>query len=92
MNSEIFHRYPELKEILGLFRNEIQKNQLPPERVILDDQDVMRMLKISKRRLQYMKSDGSIPYHTIGKRTYYLQSDLLALLNDNRHEAIKSKF
>ena len=39
----------------------------------------MRILNISKRKLQYLKSSGEISYHLPekGNRTYYLLSDIL---------------
>ena len=65
---------------------EIQDAQLPANEMILDDEDVMRQLKISKRKLQYLKADRIIPYHTLddsSQRTYYLSSDILKLLGEN---------
>ncbi len=92
MNTDPLVRYPQLRELLNLFRSEFQKAQLPPDRTILDDEDVMRTLKISKRRLQYMKSEGTIAFHLIGKRSYYLLSDILKLLKENRQEPPQPKF
>lgn len=86
----IFNRYPELKEILSLIRYEIQQAQRPADEVILDDQDVMRHLKISKRKLQYLKAYFVIPFHYFEPdkpRTYYLLSDILQILKDNRIES-----
>ena len=60
--SFLFNRYPELKELISLFRYEIQNAQRPADEVILNDQDVMRILKISKRKLADMKSKREIPY------------------------------
>ncbi len=86
---------PELKEFLHLLRFEIQQNQRPAEEIILDDEDVMLRLKISKRKLQYMKAEGSIPFHRLepeSSRTYYLLSDILEILKKNRVESVNPKF
>lgn len=88
--QHIFKRYPELKEILSLIRYEIQQAQRPADEVILDDQDVMRHLKISRRKLQYLKAYGIIPIHYLEPdkpRTYYLLSDILYILKENRIES-----
>ena len=90
----LFSKHPELKELLYLLRHEIQLAQRPAEQVILDDQDVMRILKVSKRKLQYLKADGTIPFHKLecgSPRSYYLLSDILDILKKNRVESIKPK-
>lgn len=90
----IFLKHPELKEFFYLFRHEIQHVQRPADEIILDDEDVMKHLKISKRKLQYLKADNIIPYHFFepgGPRTYYLLSDILQILKENRIESVSNK-
>jgi hypothetical protein len=90
-HSKLFERFPEARELLHIIRHEIQQAQRPANEIILDDEAVMKMLCISKRKLQYMKSEEQIPYHTLSPnstRTYYLLSDVLKLLEDNRIESI----
>ncbi len=75
-------------------RYEIQHAQRPPNEVILDDEDVMRILKISKRKLQYLKADRVLPFHTLdpdSPRTYYLLSDILEILSENRIDSLANK-
>jgi hypothetical protein len=93
LEHHIFNRYPELKEFIYILKFEIQQAQRPADEIILDDNDVLKMLKISKRKLQYMKADGSIPFHTPpgGVRTYYLLSDILLWLKQSRTESIPNK-
>jgi hypothetical protein len=82
----------EIKELLHLIRYEIQQAQRPANEIMLCDEDVMKHLKISKRKLQYLKSGRVIPVHTLepaGTRTYYLLSDLLDLLKLNRIESVQ---
>ena len=93
-DNHIFIRYPELKDILYLIRYEIQQAQRPANEIILDDEDVMRHLKISKRKLQYLKADKAIPVHFFepgSPRTYYLLSDILQILKENRIESITNE-
>jgi hypothetical protein len=86
----ILHRYPELKEFIRLMRQEVQNCQRPASEIILTDQDVMRMLRISKRKLDYMKANREIPYHQPKAHSscYYLLGDLLNWLKKNRVESI----
>ncbi len=44
--------------------------------VLLDNQDLCLLLKVSKRTLQRFRSSGKLPYKRIGKKTYYLESDV----------------
>ena len=94
MSDSIFLRHSELKELLKTFRHEVMKLQRPATEVVMDDEDVMALLKISKRKLQYSISDGLIPFHHLpdSPRRYYLLQDILDLLKENRTEAITPKF
>lgn len=90
MSQSLFLKYPELKDLLQVIRQEVERATRPADQVILDDEDVMRMLKISKRKLQYLKSGLQIPFHTPtgGNRTYYLLSDILDWVKESRTESI----
>ncbi len=46
------------------------------DEVLLDNQDLCLLLKISKRTLQRFRSSGKLPYKRIGKKTYYIESDV----------------
>ena len=54
------------------------------DEVLLDNQDLCLLLKVSKRTLQRFRSSGKLPYKRIGKKTYYLESDV--------HEFIQNGF
>lgn len=43
---------------------------------LLDNQDVLQMLKISTRSLQRYRSSGKLPYYTISGKIYYKLSDV----------------
>lgn len=91
--SFLFNRYPEIKELISLFRYEIQKAQRPAKEVVLNDQNVMKMLKISKRKLDYMKANREIPFNRPHphSRSYYLLADILDWLNKSRVESIENQ-
>ena len=54
------------------------------DEMLLDNQDLCLLLKVSKRTLQRLRSSGKLPYKRIGKKTYYLESDV--------HEFIQNGF
>lgn len=54
------------------------------DEVLLDNQDLCLLLKVSKRTLQRFRSSGKLTYKRIGKKTYYLESDV--------HEFIQKGF
>ena len=52
------------------------KENVISDKVLLDNQDLCLLLKVSKRTLQRFRSSGKLPYKRIGKKTYYLESDV----------------
>ncbi len=49
----------------------------------LDNQDVLQTLHISKRTLQTLRANGTLPYSKIKGKFYYKVSDIEQLLQDN---------
>ncbi|MCI2228281.1 helix-turn-helix domain-containing protein [Polaribacter sp. MSW13] len=49
----------------------------------LDNQEVMQTLHISKRTLQTLRTNGTIPYSKIQGKFYYKVSDIEQILQDN---------
>ncbi|SNR14468.1 helix-turn-helix domain-containing protein [Tenacibaculum jejuense] len=52
-----------------------QKNVIEGEQ-LLDNQDVLTILKVSSRTLQRYRSSGKLPYYAISGKTYYRLSDI----------------
>ncbi|WP_411898204.1 helix-turn-helix domain-containing protein [Elizabethkingia occulta] len=50
---------------------------------LLDNQDLLQMLKISNRSLQRYRSTGRLPYYTISGKLYYKHSDVLQFIRDS---------
>ena len=49
----------------------------------IDNQDVMRLLHISTRTLQTMRTNGTLPYTRISNKIYYRRQDIQKILADN---------
>ena len=85
----ILKKYPELIELVRVIKTEVQRNQRPANETILHDEDIMRILGVSKRKIEYMKANGEIPYFNPPmQRDYYLLSDILNWLEKYKHETI----
>lgn len=52
----------------------------------LDNQDIMNLLKISKRTLLMYRQDKLIPYSQVGYKMYYKAADVEKFLKKNYHK------
>ena len=52
-------------------------------RELLDNQDLLQMLKISNRSLQRYRSIGKLPYYTISGKLYYKLSDVHQFIRES---------
>lgn len=78
--ERIMTRFDILSEKLK--ENENELNSIDGEQ-LLDNQDVLQLLKISARSLQRYRSDGRLPYYTISGKLYYKLSDVHQLIRDS---------
>lgn len=69
-----------------LDRKEKLENCLDGE-VLMDNQDVCLLLKISMRSLQYYRSSGKLPYHKIARKVYYKSSDVHRFIRESFDES-----
>lgn len=84
--ERILERFDLMKENIS----EIQKgrNSIDGEE-LLDNQDLLQMLKISHRSLQRYRSNGKIPYYTISGKLYYKLSDVHQFIRDSFNSPVK---
>lgn len=71
-------------DILGEHIDDAQKkrNSIDGEE-LLDNQDLLQMLKISNRSLQRYRSIGKLPYYTISGKLYYKLSDVHQFIRES---------
>jgi hypothetical protein len=50
---------------------------------LLDNQDILQILKISPRSLQRYRSSGKLPYYTISGKIYYKLSDVHQFIRES---------
>ncbi|WP_417355339.1 helix-turn-helix domain-containing protein [Flavobacterium sp.] len=76
-------RIMERLDIIGEQLSQVGKNQSIDGEELLDNQDLLQMLKISNRSLQRYRSDGRLPYYTISGKLYYKRSDVLEFIRES---------
>lgn len=84
--ERIMDRFDILKEHI----NDVQKNRNNIDgEELLDNQDLLQMLKISSRSLQRYRSSGKLPYYTISGKIYYKLSDVHQFIRDSFSSPLK---
>jgi len=68
---------------------QINPNNKLNNEALLDNQDLCLLLKVSKRTLQRLRSSGKLPYKRIGKKTYYLESDVYKFIQNGFNTNLK---
>jgi len=61
-----------------------------PSQVWLDKQDILQRMHVSSSTLQKWRKKKLLPYSRLGRKIYYLESDLLMMLENARVEEEKS--
>jgi len=88
--SEYLKRWPELKEFIDDVKEMMSQYQRPAEQVIMDEADAIFYLKVSKRCLSNWREQGVLPFHKLGGKIYYIQSEVLDAIKSGRIK-IKNK-
>nr|WP_198999691.1 helix-turn-helix domain-containing protein [Flavobacterium sp. ASV13] len=78
--ERIMERFDLLADAVNASRN--QHTAVDGEE-LLDNQDVLQMLKISPRSLQRYRSSGKVPYYTISGKIYYKLSDIQQFVRES---------
>ncbi|OJZ04816.1 helix-turn-helix domain-containing protein [Sphingobacterium sp. 40-24] len=78
--ERIMERFDILKQ--HLIDMQKQRNTIDGEE-LLDNQDLLQMLKISHRSLQRYRSSGKLPYYTISGKLYYKLSDVHQFIRES---------
>lgn len=68
-----------------------RKTDLLEDDQMLDNQDVMIMLKLSSRSLQRYRSNELLPYYSISGKIYYKLSDVRQFLRDRLQRRFVNK-
>jgi hypothetical protein len=78
--KRIMERFDVLSEQVGVNRKHF--NSLDGEE-LMDNQDVLQKLKISRRSLQRYRASGRLPYFLVSGKLYYKLSDVDAFIRES---------
>ncbi len=65
----------------------LTKKEKEPKEQWLDNQELMQVLKISKRTAQHYRDSGLISFSQVGNKIYYKLSDIEAMLQKHYNKA-----
>jgi len=80
------------QEIVGkleAINNRLNAKEKEPKEKWLDNQELMQLLKISKRTAQHYRDSGLISFSQVGNKIYYKLSDVEELLKSHYNKAFK---
>lgn len=79
-------------DILGEQLEKAQRNKHSIDgEELLDNQDLLHMLKVSSRSLQRYRSSGQLPYYTISGKLYYKLSDVHHFIRESFSNPVRKK-
>jgi len=84
-------QYKDLVNRLDILNKRLDENQKKPEDSFLDNQELVKLLSISKRTAQSWRDEGKISFSQIGSKIYYKMSDVQKLLETNYRKAFSKK-
>jgi len=84
MNHEEFFKHPGWEELIRQIKYQIEQAQRPADQIILDDVDLCKMLKVSKRTTATLRANGQITFYKCGGKIIYKLSDVLAYIDRNK--------
>ena len=74
--ERIIKRFDDLKQTTA----DIPQRPMIDGEPLLDNQEVCMMLQVSKRTLQRYRASGTLPFHIVYHKTWYLESEILAFM------------
>ena len=81
--------YKEFASKLDAINHRLTAKEKEPKEKWLDNQELMLMLKISKRTAQHYRDSGLISFSQVGNKIYYKLSDVEELLKAHYNKAFK---
>lgn len=83
--ERIMERFDILKD--SIVKKQLHNTEIDGEQ-LLDNQDVLQLLRISSRSLQRYRSDKKLPYYKISGKLYYKKSDVDQFIRNNLHNGV----
>lgn len=81
--------YQELVGKIDAINHRLNAKEKEPKEKWLDNQELMQLMKISKRTAQHYRDSGLISFSQVGNKIYYKLSDVEELLKNHYNKAFK---
>lgn len=82
-------QYQTIVDSLSEINTRLNAKDKEPKEVWLDNQELMQLLKISKRTAQHYRDTGLISFSQVGNKIYYKLADVESLLKSHYNKAFK---
>jgi hypothetical protein len=93
MEAIIFtkEQFTELITKLDVIQSQLTLKADPKKETFIDNQELLQLMKISKRTAQTWRDEGKISFSQVGSKIYYKLSDVEKLLQEHYNKAFKGK-
>ncbi|CAM3795720.1 helix-turn-helix domain-containing protein [Flavobacterium gelidilacus] len=93
MEAIIFtkEQFTELITKLDVIQSQISLKADPKKETFIDNQELLQLMKISKRTAQTWRDEGKISFSQVGSKIYYKLSDVEKLLQEHYNKSFKGK-
>lgn len=75
----------EINKRLAEIKSRMDEIELTPEPEIMDNQDVMQLLKISTRTLQNYRDLGVIPFYKVEGKIFYKRKEVITAIESYKN-------
>ena len=72
--------------------HKINSKNLPQQEVFLDNEEFIKMLKISRRTAQTWRDEGKISFSQVGNKIYYKLSDVEKTMDEYYNKSFSKKW
>ena len=72
--------------------HKINSKNLPKQEVFLDNEEFIKMLKISRRTAQTWRDEGKISFSQVGNKIYYKISDVEKTMDEYYNKSFSKKW
>ena len=81
--------YKEIIERLNAIQDSLKERLIERKTMWLDNQELLQLLKISRRTAQNYRDKNMLPFTLIGNKLFYKMSDVEDLLNRYYHKRLQ---
>ena len=84
-------QFEELVAKMNEVLEKLNSKTAPKQEVFLDNEELIAMLKISRRTAQTWRDEGKISFSQVGNKIYYKPSDVEKTMQDHYNKSFAKK-